>query len=228
MNVPARSGQALARGAQVAALALSSALHGCVLDVGVGEWTADASDSDGSASAPERDASTPEDAGAPEDAGCTTNDACASDAGSFPGELLTVTPGPTTSYFANGAALPAGDYLLSYEDGCWKSGVVAWTVNLGLEGYFLVSGDPAEPVVMAPGTVGTFATLGAFSTYAECVAANVGEPAVTFSFAGGRLGLRLEATAEDLLFMRFLLLEGGESQGGHSPTFRLTCVGSCK
>ncbi len=228
MSVARSSVRVSARGALVAALALSGALHGCVLDVEVGSWAADASSNDGSQRAPEVDASTREDAGAPDDAGCAASDACASDAGSFASELLTVFPGPTTSFFAGGAALPAGEYRITYEDGCWKSGVVAWTVNLGLEGYFVVAGEPAEPVVMAPGTVGTFAGLGAFSSYTECVAANLGQPAVTFNFAGGRLGLRLQSTPEDLLIMRFLLLEGGESQGGHSPTFRLTCVGSCR
>jgi hypothetical protein len=210
-------------------LALYVTLQGCVLDaVGIGHWAADADASDGSRSTPEIDASVPEEAAVPDDAGCSERDACTSDAGAFDSELLTVTPGPNTSYFAGEAALPAGDYRLSYEDGCWKSGVVAWTVNLGPEGYFVVSGEPAEPIVMAPGSVGTFAGLGAFSSYEECVAGNLGQPAVSFSFAGGRLGLRLESTPEDLLVMRFILLQGGESVGGRSPTFRLTCAGSCR
>lgn len=223
----AGSARARLQGALGAALALG-ALQGCVLSVGIGEWNADGAVEDGSSPAPELDASTANDAGPPPDAGCASSDACASEAGSFADELLTVTPGPTTSYFAGGAALPAGEYRISYEDGCWKSGVVAWTVNLGPEGYFVVGGDAVEPIVMAPGTEGTFAGLGAFASYADCVAANLGEPGVTFGFAGGRLGLRLQSTPEDLLVMRFLLLEGGETQGGRSPTFRLTCVGGCR
>jgi hypothetical protein len=132
----------------------------------------------------------------------------------------------TTTYFADGRSLPAGDYTLTYVDGCWKSGVVAWTVNLGGEGYWVVGGQPEQHIAMAPGTVGTFATLGAYGTYEECVAANVGRPGVTFRFEGGRLGLALESL--DPLQTLSILIEGGESVGGQSPTFRLTCVGTCR
>ena len=44
-------------------------------------------------------------------------------------------------------------------------------------------------------------------------------------FDGGQLGLRLESLDPLTLF---ILVEGGEAVGGHSPTFRLSCAGDCR
>lgn len=195
------------------ALTLGAAAQGCTLETNIGHWAA-----------PE-DAE--EDAGS-EDAGSA--DAASADASADASEreggeqLLTVIPGLKTTYFADGQALPAGDYTLVYVDGCWRSGVVSWTVNLGGEGYFVVGGQPEKRIATAPGTVGTFVTLGAYGTYDECVAANVGRPGITFHFDGGPLALKLESLDPLTLFIQ---LEGGENVGGRSPTFRLTCAGSC-
>lgn len=199
---------------------LIAALSGCVLDADLGgsrELAAAADASDGALDAGRDDAT----ACGPSDA-----ESCAPRDEAGISLLLTVTPGHGTSYFANGKILPAGEYTLIYGDGCWRSGVVSWTVNLGDEGYWLVGGQPMERVIKAPGTVGTFMTLGAFSSYDECVQANRGRPGVSFRFQGGPLGLNLESL--DLVRLT-IMLEGGESVGGRSPTFQLSCAAdSCK
>jgi hypothetical protein len=191
-----------ARAKQVLAFVLAAAAHGCVLDSDLGHWA-------------------PADAEAGADEG-----PLAPDGGST--QELTVSLGFTTSYFDDGRSFPPGEYTLTYADGCWTSGIVAWTVNLDTgEGYWVVGGEPEQRIVMAPGTAGTFAGgLGAFGSYQECVAANVGRSGTTFRFEGGRLGLALADV--DPLMSRSILLRGGESEGGRSPTFRLTCAGACR
>jgi hypothetical protein len=205
------------------ALTLIAASQGCVLETGLGHWAAPEAGTD-----PDGDDGGDDSGARSDDAGCPVSadaGSCAADASVDASYLLTVTPGLTTSYFAGGKSLPAGDYTLVYEDGCWKSGVVAWTVNLGGEGYWVVGGEPEQHVAMAPGTVGTFAGLGAYGSYEECVAANVSHAGITFRFEGGPLGLALESLDPLTLF---ILVEGGESEGGRSPTFRLTCSGVCR
>jgi hypothetical protein len=212
-------------------LALGVAVSGCVLDADLGSWQANDAGAQADADAatspadldarPDRDA----DADASNEAACVDAGACArADAGTD-GSPLTVKLGLTTSYFADGRPLPAGQYTLSYVDGCWKSGVVAWTVNLGGEGYWVVGGEPEQRIGMAPGTVGVFANLGAYAAYKECVAANVGRPGFSFYHQGGPVGLKLESFD---FITNFIGVEGGESAGGKSPTFRLTCTGDCR
>lgn len=197
-------------------------LSGCTLDADIGGW-------DGPDAALETATDAASDTSDADNATCASPSAdagaCAADASAPASWLLKVTLGLTTSYFADGRSLPAGEYSVVYVDGCWKSGVVAWTVNLGVEGYWVVGGRPEAQLAMAPGSGGTFATLGAFGTYDECIAANVGRPGVTFRFDGGPIGLKLESLDP---LTRFILLEGGESVGGQSPTFRLTCSGPCR
>jgi hypothetical protein len=214
------------RGA-IFAIGLGAGLQGCVLDADLGAWESD------TAQNADRDASddaaySGPDADQAQDAGCASDaGVCTSSEGGTNRWELTVSLGPTTSYFADGRSLPAGEYTLAYLDGCWKSGVVAWTVNLGPDGYVVVGGEPEQRVItMAPGTVGTFAGLGAYGLYEDCVAANAGRAGVTFRFEGGPLGLKLESF--DPLLSSFILLEGGESVGGRSPTFGLACAGSCR
>ncbi|HEX6243419.1 MAG TPA: hypothetical protein VFZ61_21045 [Polyangiales bacterium] len=207
--------------------ALVAALPGCVLDGDLGGWEAqDASevadvDLDATTGPAEREAGHDGDGACSSDAG-----ACApSDGGDTDDATLTVKLGLTTSYFADGRSLPSGQYTLTYVDGCWKSGVVAWTVNTGGEGYWVVGGEPEQRLGMAPGTTGVFANLGAYGDYNECVAANVGRPGFSFFHQGGPIGLKLESI-DPLTY--FILVEGGESVGGRSPTFRLTCAADCR
>jgi hypothetical protein len=204
---------------RTAAFALALFAAGCTLETDLGGWVAPdvVVGDDAAPFEPSGD-------GGVDAAACTSvvadAGACAVDDSGTAGDLLTVTPGLTTSYFADRASLPAGEYTLSYVDGCWRSGAVSWTVNLGDEGYWVVGGSPEQRLGPAPGSVGTFASgLGAFARYEECVAANVGRPGITFSFAGGPLGLAMESF-DPVTF--FVLTQGGESVGGLSPTFRLT------
>lgn len=94
-------------------------------------------------------------------------------------------------YFANGEALPAGHYRIQYVDGCMKYGSgQAWAVHAfadGSIGWWFVGESTADRVVMPPGTAG-FST---FSTFDECVAANLLLPATELDFAGGKLGVWL-------------------------------------
>jgi hypothetical protein len=204
-NTPPR--RSAPRGMTLAAVALVC-LPACTLDTDLERWD-------------EPDAAADATPGAPDAASSADADAPEPDASL----LLTVVPGLTTTYFADGRSLSAGDYTLVYVDGCWRSGVVAWTVNLGGEGYWVVGGQPEQRLKMAPGSVGTFAGgLGAYATYAECIATNVGRPGITFHFDGGPLGLKLESLDPITLTIG---IQGGESEGGRSPTFRLTCVGGC-
>lgn len=209
----------------VGVLVLGLTLQSCAPDGGIGRWTADAASATGPEDA-EPDAAEVDDG----DAGCGGDAGDASSCRSvsvrpFVPEELTVRPGLWTTYFAEGRDLPAGDYVLRYVDGCWKSGVVSWTVNVGLEGYTLVGGPTKQRLLMAPGTVGTFTNLGAYATYEECIAANQGQPSVAFHFDGGVLGLDMYSLDPITLFV---LVAGGETVGGRSPTFQLRCDGVCR
>jgi hypothetical protein len=209
----------------VLALTPVALTQGCALelDTGLGHWAEPDAEAESDRQDGGKDGG--KDGGGAE---CRSNagDAgpCAPATDAATSELLTVSLGLTTSYFADGKSFPAGQYTLVYEDGCWKSGVVAWTVNLGGEGYWIEGGQPEQHIAMAPGTVGTFAGLGAYGTYEACVAANVGRAGITFAFQGGPLGLKLESLDPLTLFINLM---GGESVGGRSPTFRLTCSGPC-
>jgi hypothetical protein len=193
-------------------------LVSCAPEGNVGHWSSeiDAGESDQDANVT--------DAAETSDASCADSQDCGSSALGAKTLQVTVIPGLMTTYFSDGRSLPAGEYTLTYVDGCWRSGVVSWTVNLGGEGYHVVGAEPEQRLAMAPGSVGTFTTLGAFGTYEECVAANVGRPGVSFRFGGGRIGLKLESLDPLTLFIS---LQGGETVGGRSPTFALRCVADC-
>lgn len=153
----------------------------------------------------------------------------------LPDEVTVDVQGATQIHFAGGAKLPAGRYRLEYVDGCNTFGdplLCGWTVsgshnNPGVFDCFLVGNDTTV-IAGAPGTVGAFVdpdpTLGgAFATYAECVAANCDTPPLDFDFAGGTLGVQRDGggvlgAIDDL---------GGESEGGRSPTFRLSRLDAC-
>jgi len=157
----------------------------------------------------------------------------------LPEDVTVDVQGATVHYYGGGAALPAGRYRLSYVDGCLTFGGgpsdglgIGWTINgqtdaPGLFNCFLV-GDDGAPFLVAPGTVGALvgpdrsAAQGAFATCAECVAANCNVAPVDFDFKGGKLGVARDAggigAIDDL---------GGESEGGRSPTYRLTRLDAC-
>jgi hypothetical protein len=150
----------------------------------------------------------------------------------LPEELTVDVPGATIRYFAGGNALAPGRYRLEYVDGCNTFGVgCGWTVhaadtNPGVMSCFLVSGTAVFG--LTPGTVGVFPgndpmTGGAFDTYAACVDANRNARPLDFTFEGGQLGV-----ARDGGGVLGAVDDGiGESEGGRSPTFRLSRLEAC-
>jgi hypothetical protein len=63
---------------------------------------------------------------------------------------------------------------------------------------------------------------GAFTSYAACVAANCSVPPLDFDHAGGKLGI-----LRDGVTVGAIDDVGGETQGGRSPTFRLSRLDPC-
>lgn len=90
----------------------------------------------------------------------------------------------------------------------------------GANGCWLV-GDNDTLIAVTPGTAGVVPPLGAFATYAECVAANCLQAPSEFDFAGGTLGVRFGGLPGTPWYST------GSAQGGRGPTFRLTRVDPC-
>ncbi len=144
--------------------------------------------------------------------------------------------GTTIDYFSGGEPLPAGRYRLTYVSGCMKySSNQGWTIHAypnGMTAAWWVVGDSSsDRVVVPPGTVGVFpgdaeavSLGGAYTTFDECVAANLAHDApVEFDFAGGKLGVwLLDDNYGDNL-------RGPDSglEGGGSPRWTLTLLGAC-
>jgi len=126
------------------------------------------------------------------------------------------------SYFADGGALPQGRYRVSYVDGCMKySGSQGWTIHAYANGsiaWWLVGASTSQKYLMPPGTVGWNPADGAFTAFADCVAANLALAPTDFDFDGGVLGVWLQDSPySDNL--------AGES--GRNPTWNLTGLGPC-
>jgi hypothetical protein len=147
----------------------------------------------------------------------------------LPEDLTVDVPGASIRYFAGGAPLPAGRYRLSYVDGCNTYGIfIGWTVHgaKAVPGVFSCSLIGADDAAFAftPGTELYPETgVGEVASYAECVAANCDLAPLDFDFPGGKLGVLRDGggtlgAIDDL---------GGESEGGRSPTFRLTLLDAC-
>ncbi|HVT08891.1 MAG TPA: hypothetical protein VHO67_15640, partial [Polyangia bacterium] len=104
----------------------------------------------------------------------------------------------TPAYFNGGQPLPAGHYVITYVDGCMKYGSgQGWTVNAyadGRDGWWLVGATTADKYVVLPGTVGYAAGAGAFDAFEDCVTASKLSAPVTFTHAGGVLGIWLQDT----------------------------------
>ncbi len=99
------------------------------------------------------------------------------------------------TYFANGAALGAGRYRITYLDGCLRyEGPWGWSVN-GLDTYrYLIIGETTTEVLApAPGltSTGFFSAALDYPVFDDCVAASRALPSldVDIDFAGGRLGI---------------------------------------
>ncbi len=176
------------------------------------------------------------------DAGVSRMDAgaCSPDAASVLPETLALDVTGSVRYFANGASLPRGRYRVEYVDGCMMygpatmyGGVPGWgwdihagsvLLNFWLSGFpdagycVLVGSSASNIVTVLPGT-----TNGApgYATYADCVDANRSMDTPTdFDFSGGQLGMVVkDGLASDDV--------GGESQGGVSPTWKLSLLEAC-
>jgi hypothetical protein len=102
----------------------------------------------------------------------------------------------TEAYFNGGLPIPAGDYRITYVDGCMKYGSgQGWTVNAyanGSDGWWLVGATTTDKILVLPGTVGYASGSGAFDVFADCVAASHLSAPVTFTHTGGVLGVWLQ------------------------------------
>ena len=102
----------------------------------------------------------------------------------------------TAAYFNGGQPLPAGHYVVTYVDGCMKYGSgQGWTVNAyadGHDGWWLVGATTSDKLLVLPGTVGYAAGAGAFDAFEDCVTASKLSTPVTFTHAGGVLGIWLQ------------------------------------
>ena len=126
-------------------------------------------------------------------------------------------------YFADGIELPAGRYRITYLDGCMKySAAQDWALHAyaGAEpdGWWFVGNDQTQKVVVPPGTVGFLASSGGFTSFDQCVAANLALAPVEFAFAGGKLGAWLQDSP-------YTDNQAGESN--RNPKWKLTLLGDC-
>ena len=100
-------------------------------------------------------------------------------------------------YFNSGADLPAGTYVVTYEDGCLKyAASQGWTVNAYSEAgccqWWMIGDSPADMKFELPGTVGYAVGGGAYSTFNACVTASLQSTPVMFQHSGGKLGIWLK------------------------------------
>jgi hypothetical protein len=168
-----QAGGAGAAGAQGGAGGLAGSAAGAGGNAGAGGVAADA----GSA-----------DAGAACSYGVAASQATANDLSLF----------GTPAYFNDGQPVPAGTYVVTYVDGCMKYGSgQAWTVNAyadGTDGWWLIGATTSDKILVLPGTVGYVAGSGGFDVFEDCVSASKLSAPVTFTHAGGVLGVWLQDT----------------------------------
>jgi hypothetical protein len=157
---------------------------------------------------------------------CVGSGADVIDSGTGLPQVLTIDVKGSTRYFNGGAALPAGNYRVTYVDGCMEYGAesfgYSWCVAdpqvmlgqgataLTDPGHCVLVGNGATIIGELPG-----ATAMGTTTYAACVAASKTSAPLDVSFAGGTLGIYVNdsLTSDDV---------GGESQCGASPTWQLS------
>jgi hypothetical protein len=142
-----------------------------------------------------------------------------------------------TTWFARGASLPAGDYTVTYVDGCMKFNAAhAWSVHAYADGraaWWLVGATPDLFQQMAPGTVGFRPDEGGFAVFSDCVNANLGLALTIGDFPGGPLGLWLtdyEDPEDHLADYQDNPPSYGDNiagEGGRNPRWRLDRVGAC-
>lgn len=129
----------------------------------------------------------------------------------------------TVVYFAEGATLPAGRYRATFVDGCMKyASSQDWTIHAyaGAEpdGWWFVGETTADKIVPPPGTVGYSSANGAFTSFDDCVTANLALPPLEFDFEGGKLGVWLQDSPYS---------DNLAGQDGRNPKWKLTLLGEC-
>ncbi|MCA9596590.1 MAG: hypothetical protein KC776_24910 [Myxococcales bacterium] len=126
-------------------------------------------------------------------------------------------------YFDNGADLPAGSYVVTYEDGCVKYATSQpWTVNAysetGCCQWWMIGDSPADTKFELPGTTGYAVGSGAYANFSECVSASLQSTPIQFQHAGGKLGIWLK---DDYYG------DNVPGEGGNNPKWKLERVGPC-
>lgn len=128
----------------------------------------------------------------------------------------------TPAYFNDGQPIPAGNYVITYVDGCIKYGSgQGWTVNAyanGTDAWWLIGATTADKILVLPGTAGYAAGQGAFADFDDCVAASLLSPPVTFTHTGGVLGVWLQDSPYS---------DNTAGENDRNPTWRLDAVGGC-
>ena len=103
------------------------------------------------------------------------------------------------AFFNDGDPVPAGQYVISYVEGCIKySAVSGWTVNafdeLGTANWWLIGAATTDKRLLLPGNVGFLPGLGGFTNFDDCVNASRRSATRTYNHPGGRLGVYLQDT----------------------------------
>ncbi len=129
----------------------------------------------------------------------------------------------TPVYFDNGADIPAGTYMVSYEDGCFKYGAgQGWTVNAYPKGgcchWWIIGNTTNDKLEQAPGTIGFAVGSGAFAAFQDCVNASKLSAPVTIQHTGGKLGIWLQDSP---------YTDNTPGENGNNPKWKLTRVGAC-
>ena len=129
----------------------------------------------------------------------------------------------TPVYFDNGADIPAGTYMVSYEDGCFKYGSgQGWTVNAYPKGgcchWWIIGNTTNDRLEAAPGTIGFAVGSGAFAAFQDCVNASKLSAPVTIQHTGGKLGIWLQDSP---------YTDNTPGENGNNPKWKLTRVGAC-
>ena len=163
------------------------------------------------------------DAGSPDDAAYDASDGTCDlgSAASFAtDQTLSVFGTPT--YFDDGGSLPAGEYRVTYLDGCMMYGPgQGWTVNAydgNPDSWWLIGATTDDRIVVPPGTTGYAPGAGAYANFDDCVAASQTVAPVDFYFDGGLLGVWLEDSPYS---------DNTAGPDGGNPRWELTLLGNC-
>jgi hypothetical protein len=127
-------------------------------------------------------------------------------------------------YYEDGGSFPPGHYRATYTDGCMKYDYLqGWTVQGDAPdaagGFWLVGSSTTDLIVKTPGTVGIFPGAGAYSTFDDCVNANLAmDTPVDFMFDGGPIGVWLDDNP---------YLDNVAGDNGRNPAWSLLLLQAC-